>query len=212
MKDNTFTFGSVVAAFLASLCCLGPLLGGGLGLGTVLVATYAPLRPYSWPSAGRCSAWAFISCIGNRSQLRLARAKHAHRAGPKTGGEDDALGGCRWSSGPGTLPFVRRQTGRGQRASRQATLARLDSSELKITGMDCAVCASVIQRKLLETPGVVKASVEYPAGHATVEFDPALISPEKLVEVVNSTGYKASLLRRAGASGEARVEPTGDFR
>lgn len=46
MKDNTFTLGSVVAAFLASLCCLGPLLLGGLGLGTVLVATFAPLRPY----------------------------------------------------------------------------------------------------------------------------------------------------------------------
>ncbi len=78
-------------------------------------------------------------------------------------------------------------------------IAALDTSELKITGMDCEVCASVIQRKLLETPGVAKAWVEYPAGHATVQFDPSQITPEKLVDAVNSTGYKASLLRSGGS-------------
>ncbi len=80
-----------------------------------------------------------------------------------------------------------------------ARIAALDTSELKITGMDCEVCASVIQHKLLETPGVAKARVEYPAGHATVQFDRSQITPEKLVEVVSSTGYKASLLRSGGS-------------
>jgi copper chaperone CopZ len=39
----------------------------------------------------------------------------------------------------------------------------------------------------------------YPAGRATVQFDPSEITPEKLVEAVNSTGYKASLLRSGGS-------------
>jgi Zinc binding domain len=46
MKDSTFTLGSVVAVFLGSVCCLSPLLLGGLGLGTVLIATFASLGPY----------------------------------------------------------------------------------------------------------------------------------------------------------------------
>src|SRR5258708_16264987 len=46
MKERSLAIGSTLAAFLASLCCLGPLLLGGAGLGAVLVATFAPLRPY----------------------------------------------------------------------------------------------------------------------------------------------------------------------
>src|SRR5437667_4774612 len=46
MKERSLAIGSTFAALFASLCCLGSLLLGGLGLGTVLVATFAPLRPY----------------------------------------------------------------------------------------------------------------------------------------------------------------------
>jgi mercuric ion transport protein len=46
MNGKFLALGSTLAAFIASLCCLGPLLLGGIGLGAVLVATFAPLRPY----------------------------------------------------------------------------------------------------------------------------------------------------------------------
>jgi mercuric ion transport protein len=46
MKERSLAIGSTLAAFLASLCCLGPLLLGGAGLGAALVATFGPLRPY----------------------------------------------------------------------------------------------------------------------------------------------------------------------
>jgi hypothetical protein len=46
MKERSLAIGSTLAALLASLCCSGPLVLGGAGLGAVLVATFAPLRPY----------------------------------------------------------------------------------------------------------------------------------------------------------------------
>lgn len=46
MNEKWLALGSAGAAFVASVCCLGPLVLGGLGLGAVLVATFAPLRPY----------------------------------------------------------------------------------------------------------------------------------------------------------------------
>ena len=46
MNEKSLAIGSTLAAFVASLCCLGPLLLGGIGLGAALVATFAPLRPY----------------------------------------------------------------------------------------------------------------------------------------------------------------------
>ena len=78
-------------------------------------------------------------------------------------------------------------------AASQAPSAGVRTAELKITGMDCQVCASVIQRKLLQTPGVVNAQVRYPAGSATVQFNPSQTDTSKLVAAVKDTGYKAEV-------------------
>jgi mercuric ion transport protein len=37
--------GAVITAFLASLCCLGPLVFVALGMGAGLATTFEPLRP-----------------------------------------------------------------------------------------------------------------------------------------------------------------------
>ncbi|MFQ5678373.1 MAG: mercuric transporter MerT family protein [Gemmatimonadota bacterium] len=39
-------FGAVGAAFASSLCCIGPLLYVGLGVGAGLASTFEPLRPW----------------------------------------------------------------------------------------------------------------------------------------------------------------------
>jgi len=193
MKDKSLMLGSTLAAFLASLCCLGPLLLGGAGLGAVLVATFAPLRPY------------FLAL----SAILLATGFYYVYRRPKTG-EACAGDTCGPQSRSGRLakpllwlatmavvalaffPSYGTRLVRGPTSPAVSASATLQTAELKITGMDCPVCAGVIQRKLLETPGVAKAEVRYPAGSATVQFDPGQTNPEKLVAVVGSTGYKAS--------------------
>src|SRR5262249_20552484 len=59
MREKSLAIGSTLAAFLASLCCLGPLTLGGVGLGAVLVATFAPLRPYFLALSGALLAAGF---------------------------------------------------------------------------------------------------------------------------------------------------------
>ncbi len=200
MKDNTFTLGSVVAAFLASLCCLGPLLLGGLGLGTVLVATFAPLRVYFLAVSAILLAVGFYLVY---RKPKPVQACEGETCAPRAPGKRAAKA-LLWLGAVAVLALALFPKYGGKLAGASAVPATakttaLDTSELKITGMDCEVCASVIQRKLLETPGVAKAQVEYPAGRARVQFDPLQTNPEKLVEVVNSTGYKASLSRSGGS-------------
>src|SRR5260370_7181558 len=60
MKERPLATGSTLAALLASLCCLGPVLLGGAGLGAVLVATFAPLRPYFLAVSGVLLAGGFF--------------------------------------------------------------------------------------------------------------------------------------------------------
>jgi Cu+-exporting ATPase len=64
--------------------------------------------------------------------------------------------------------------------------------ELPITGMTCASCANRIERKLNKLDGVT-ATVNYATEKATVDFDPDVVEPERLVEAVEAAGYQAVL-------------------
>ena len=69
----------------------------------------------------------------------------------------------------------------------------MKKTELAIGGMHCASCSVLISRALQRTPGVLKANVNYASGKALVEFDEKQVSAPKLVEVVQSKGYSASI-------------------
>ncbi len=64
---------------------------------------------------------------------------------------------------------------------------------LGVEGMTCAACQARVQRALEREPGVGDASVNLMLANAAVRFDPALTSPERLVEAIQATGYEASL-------------------
>lgn len=195
MKERSLAIGSTLAALLASLCCLGPLLLGGVGLGAALVATFAPLRPYFLVASGILLAAGFY--------FVYRRPKPAEACAGET---------CAPESGPRRLakPLLWLATlvvaalaffpsygvklvGKPAAAAPIPSSATLQAAELKITGMDCPVCAGLIQRKLLETPGVVKAEVRYPEDTATVQFNPSQTDTGKLIAAVNETGYKAAV-------------------
>ena len=64
---------------------------------------------------------------------------------------------------------------------------------IPVSGMSCAACSGKVQRSLETTSGVRNASVNLMTGAATVAYDPAVTSPEQLVDVIRSTGYGAEL-------------------
>ena len=61
---------------------------------------------------------------------------------------------------------------------------------LPIEGMSCASCVERNARALRLLPGVARADVNFATEKATVEFDPAVISPAQLVTAVQKAGYK----------------------
>ncbi|MEO5799658.1 MAG: heavy metal translocating P-type ATPase, partial [Gemmatimonadales bacterium] len=64
---------------------------------------------------------------------------------------------------------------------------------LPVEGMTCTACQARIQSALQREPGVNQADVNVMLANATVRFDPARLTPERLVEVIEATGYGASL-------------------
>ncbi len=83
--------------------------------------------------------------------------------------------------------------------------------ELPISGMTCASCANRIERKLNKLDGV-SASVNYATEKATVDFDPADVAPERLVEAVEAAGYQAVLPSDEPAAGAEEVDETAPLR
>ena len=59
--------------------------------------------------------------------------------------------------------------------------------------MTCAACSSRVQRTLERAEGVSSANVNLMTGGATVEYDPGVTSPKRLVETIRGTGYGAEL-------------------
>jgi Cu+-exporting ATPase len=81
--------------------------------------------------------------------------------------------------------------------------------ELPIEGMTCATCASRIERKLNTLDGVT-ATVNYATEKASVEYDPAHVTPVALVDAVAQVGYSARLPEAVEAVRED--DPTAGLR
>ncbi|RMD92567.1 MAG: copper-translocating P-type ATPase, partial [Calditrichaeota bacterium] len=60
---------------------------------------------------------------------------------------------------------------------------------LPIEGMHCAGCAQTIQKSLEHKPGVLSASINFPAEKAFIEYDPALVRTDDLIEAIREAGY-----------------------
>ncbi|NNT71298.1 heavy-metal-associated domain-containing protein [Flavobacterium sp. IMCC34852] len=70
-----------------------------------------------------------------------------------------------------------------------AVAAKPETASFKIEGMTCSMgCAKTIEKELAEMNGVQKATVDFDKKEATVEFDAAVLTPEKLFATVEATG------------------------
>jgi P-type Cu+ transporter len=74
-----------------------------------------------------------------------------------------------------------------------ATPASKTRIDIPVTGMTCAACSARIQRVLQKHPGVADANVNLMMNTATVEFDPQVVTPDRLVDAIRETGYGAEL-------------------
>jgi len=67
----------------------------------------------------------------------------------------------------------------------------MESLQYKITGMDCADCASSIEKALNKLDGVAQCAVNFSTAKLDVVHDPAKISGEKIVARIKTLGYEA---------------------
>ena len=60
---------------------------------------------------------------------------------------------------------------------------------LDLAGMSCASCAGGVEATLSQTPGVLKAAVNFAASKASIEYDPGKITLARIARLVKEMGY-----------------------
>ncbi|XP_018411947.1 PREDICTED: copper-transporting ATPase 2 [Nanorana parkeri] len=68
--------------------------------------------------------------------------------------------------------------------------------ELVITGMTCASCVHNIESRLMRTPGILQAAVALGTCKAQIKFDPEVVGPRDIINVIEGIGFRASLPQR----------------
>ncbi len=64
-----------------------------------------------------------------------------------------------------------------------------ETIELKITGMSCAACAARIENRLSTLEGINSASVNLLSNKASVDFDPAIVNLDSLIDNIEKLGF-----------------------
>ncbi len=65
--------------------------------------------------------------------------------------------------------------------------------QLSVKGMSCASCVNHVEKSILKTNGVERASVNLATEEATVSYDPSHTKPEEIIKNVEKAGYAASI-------------------
>ncbi|RMG23685.1 MAG: copper chaperone [Bacteroidetes bacterium] len=63
-----------------------------------------------------------------------------------------------------------------------------ENLQLEISGMTCNHCAAGIERMFAGKKGMIAAKVDYPSASGSFSFDPAKISKDEIIDLINQTG------------------------
>ncbi|KAM9537707.1 copper-transporting ATPase 1 isoform 1-T5 [Guaruba guarouba] len=68
--------------------------------------------------------------------------------------------------------------------------------ELVVRGMTCASCVHKIESTLMKTNGVLYCSVALATNKAHIKYDPEIIGPRDVIQVVKDLGFTTSLVKK----------------
>jgi mercuric ion transport protein len=198
MKERGFLAGSVAAALLASACCIGPLVLGAVGLGSLGVAgMMGPFRPWLLGlTGGFLAAGFFLAYRPLAPECAGAACAPPNRTLQRT---------MLWVTTAVAIALVTFPSWGGATRSRvpAPNLAQTAGPivALNVSGMTCADCAPEIEGALRRVPGVVSARVDYATASADVQLASRHVDAGLLLAAVRGTGYRAALRDAAPASG-----------
>ena len=92
------------------------------------------------------------------------------------------------------ISFQANAQSNNKEVQKEVTSKDVKTVTLKVTGMTCMSCSNHVMKALKKVEGVIEPLVEYKEDRAVVTFNPKLTTVEAIIEAINKTPYKASLM------------------
>jgi copper chaperone CopZ len=189
MKNKFLISGSIIAAVLTSLCCIGPLLLAGFGIGSVaFFSRFDAFRPYLILASVLLLAPAFYFAYRKR-EVKCEDGSCKIESAVKWN-KISVWFAVLIVAGFIAFPYL------GFTKSGQNQLnenPKFQTVELKINNMDCEACALALQSQLKNINGVKDANVDFSKANAKINYDPVQVSASKFVKVLTESGYSAKI-------------------
>lgn len=192
---NKFAGAGVLTAIAASLCCITPLLAlisGASGVASTF-SWMEPLRPYLIGITVLVLAFAWYQKLKPRTAAEIQCACDVEEKPPfmqtkKFLGIVTVFAFLMMAF-PHYSSFFYPDN---QKKLVGADATKLITLDLKIEGMTCESCNLHVAHAVQEIEGVFGAEADFSTGKAEVKFDPSQTSEDKIVQTINSTGYKVT--------------------
>jgi copper chaperone CopZ len=188
---------SIIAAFGASLCCIGPFVLVALGFGAfagAVSAFFEPLRPWLLAIAFGIVGWRLITLYRVPGDASCSHDSGSTCATSARKREMTLTWGVLavvvlFAGTPHLLSLIPHLI---EPAPAGLSITPIHETCLTIDGMSCSACATHLESELARVPGVSRANVNFDAAEACV-FTRDNIRAERLIEAVARSGYRASL-------------------
>ena len=199
-KERRTIVGVIVAALAASVCCVGPLVLLGLGVGGAWVGNLTalePFRPYLMALTFGVLGYAFYKIYKPKPDVC---EPGSYCANPKS---DKINKVTLWIStifvlGILSVPYVAEGLVASENAKADnigAQFAGLEEITLNVPGMNCPACPFTVQKSLKNLDGVFSAKATLDDKKAVVKYDPAKVTKEAIIEATTNAGYPSTLAK-----------------
>jgi copper chaperone CopZ len=191
MKEKFLAGGGILAAVLASFCCIGPLILAAIGMsGAGFIAPVAQYRPifigFTFAFIGVAYYFTYrrkkeVCCPGESPKRRRAQ-------------EITLWAVTVVAVGLAAFPYTWGHFGGG--GTGKAILQDdLKIVTLKVEGMTCASCAKTVKSALSKVKGVKAVRIDLKSSEVMVGFENGtdLTSSSELLAVLDKKGYKGSV-------------------
>jgi copper ion binding protein len=191
-KQHLTGIGAIVSAFLASLCCIGPVMLALLGLGGagafIALETY---RPYLIGVTVVLLGTAFYFTYRKREVVCADGRCELHSAG-------------KWAKAAlwiATLviafflvfPYFKWSKVLTSQQSTVTSAQRLTTTIVKVKGMSCESCNTAVEIAVKKLNGVHEVKASYEKGEAIVTYDKHKVTLESIAHAISDLGYETDV-------------------
>ncbi len=193
-KNSRFIGASIIAAILASLCCIAPfvaIVAGISGLATTF-SWLEPIRPHLMVISGLILGYAFYLAYKPKKEINCdCENKKEQFMNSKI---------ILWSVTIVSIllfAFPYYSSKFFPNLNKPVTSQKINfrTASIKLDGMTCEGCENIVNYSLISQKGVVNASSSYKTGIVKVQFDSSKTSLNRIKNrIEETTNYKVKKL------------------